>query len=308
MFTPDAFLTELYVLIDDWDKAQPPEPTHPGPRAQLARSEVLTLALFGQWHTFRSERQFWRYATNHLRPLFPCLPSREQFGQAVHRCQDVLNRLAVHLGQCAVPVPCHFEVLDATGIETRDARRRGRGWMPADAAKGKCTRVGWYVGMRILLCVTPDGAISGFGVGSGNTNERLLADTFFAARARRWPALSSVGAACAPAYLADGGFTGEHWEQRWRTVFAAEVLCPPQTNHRRAWSAAVRRWFAGKRQIVETTTEKLLTTFRMETDRWHSLCGLLAWTAAKIAAFNACVLINKQHHRPPMAFASLINW
>jgi hypothetical protein len=35
---------------------------------------------------------------------------------------------------------------------------------------------------------------------------------------------------------------------------------------------------------------------------------LLAWTAAKIAAFNACVLINKQHHRPPMAFASLINW
>jgi hypothetical protein len=308
MLSPTDFLTELYVLIDEWDKTRPLAPLRPGPRPELARSEVLTLALFSQWSGFRSERQFWRYASCHLRPLFPQLPSRVQFLRAVHRIAPVLAHLAVHLGQALVPTECPFEILDATGIETRDARRRGIGWLPGIAAKGKCTREGWYVGLRLLVCVTPEGAITGFGIGSGNTNERKLAETFFAQRAATSSDLPSIGHPVTSWYLTDGGFTGLRWERHWLVDYGAMVICPPERTHRRAWAWEDRRWFAGKRQIVETTTEKLLSMFRMATDRWHTLTGALAWTAAKIAACNAAMVLNRHHGRPLLAFADLIDW
>jgi hypothetical protein len=36
----------------------------------------VTLAIFGQWQGFGSERGFYRYAPHHLRQVFPQLPPR----------------------------------------------------------------------------------------------------------------------------------------------------------------------------------------------------------------------------------------
>jgi hypothetical protein len=50
----------LYVMVDAFCKASlPPEP-HPGPQAARSRSEVVTLALCGQWQGFGSERGLYR--------------------------------------------------------------------------------------------------------------------------------------------------------------------------------------------------------------------------------------------------------
>jgi hypothetical protein len=46
-------------------------------RPRFRRSEVVTLAVFGQWSQFESERGFYRYAQRHLRSAFPTLPERE---------------------------------------------------------------------------------------------------------------------------------------------------------------------------------------------------------------------------------------
>ncbi len=56
MLDADTFLTELYVMVDDFCKANLPADTRPGPEASLSRSEVVTLAIFGQWGRFASER------------------------------------------------------------------------------------------------------------------------------------------------------------------------------------------------------------------------------------------------------------
>jgi len=64
MVDTDTFLTTLYVMIDDFCKASLPAEVHPGPPAALSRGEVLTLAIFGQWQWFGSERGFYRYVTN----------------------------------------------------------------------------------------------------------------------------------------------------------------------------------------------------------------------------------------------------
>src|SRR6516165_5824314 len=58
MVDVDTFLTTLYVMVDDFCMLALPPVLHPGPQAALSRSEVVTLALFGQWQGFGSERGF----------------------------------------------------------------------------------------------------------------------------------------------------------------------------------------------------------------------------------------------------------
>jgi hypothetical protein len=69
----DSFLVSLYVLVDDWWQERHPSTTRkkPGRPALLSDPEVITLALLAQWPRFRSERDFWRFASAHLRAYFP---------------------------------------------------------------------------------------------------------------------------------------------------------------------------------------------------------------------------------------------
>jgi hypothetical protein len=68
----DSFLVSLYVLVDDWWQAVHGRvPRRPGRPALLTDPEVLTLAILAQWPRFRSERDFWRFASSHLREYFP---------------------------------------------------------------------------------------------------------------------------------------------------------------------------------------------------------------------------------------------
>jgi hypothetical protein len=71
MVDVDTFLTTLYIMIDDYCKVFLPPGAYPGPQAAWSRSEVLTLAIFGQWQHFGSERGFYRYAQQYLRVAFP---------------------------------------------------------------------------------------------------------------------------------------------------------------------------------------------------------------------------------------------
>jgi hypothetical protein len=307
MFDPATFLTELYVIIDDWDKTQPPAPPQPGPSPYLSRSEVLTIALVGQWGRFGSERDFWRWAERHLRPFFPRLPSRVQFNQAQRRLAAVLERLAIWLGQQTVTA-CAYEILDATGIATRACQRRGRGWLPGDATIGKCSRLGWYIGTRLLVCSSPIGAITGLGLAPANTNDRWLAETFLAARHTPQPDLPGIGTPQAGRYLADTGFTGVAWETHWQQAYHATVLCPPQQTHQRVWTRRQRRRHTAARQVIESVMDKLLNTFRLSRERPHQLRGLQARLAAKVALHNVCLWLNQRAGRRPLAFADLIDW
>src|SRR5256886_1234093 len=97
MVDVDTFLTTLDVMVDDFCQTSlPPEP-HPDPQAALSRSEVVILALFGQWQGFGSERGFYRYAQRHLRAAFPSLPAREQYNRQVRRQHAALVAFFLHL-------------------------------------------------------------------------------------------------------------------------------------------------------------------------------------------------------------------
>src|SRR6266700_3098354 len=101
----ETFLTTLYVMSDDFCKWHlPAEALQPGPQASLSRSEVITLALFGQWVQFPSERAFYRYAELHLRAAFPALPDRSQFNRLMRKQRDVITTFSLYLVQLPRPV------------------------------------------------------------------------------------------------------------------------------------------------------------------------------------------------------------
>lgn len=308
MVDSDTFLTTLYVMIDDFCQWHlPPEP-HSGAPASLTRSEVLTLALLGQWQRFPSERGFYRYAQQHLRGAFPTLPDRSQFNRLLRQQQAAVVAFSLSLVQRLQAQQCAYEVLDATAVPTRDAKRRGLGWLPGVADIGWSNRLGWYEGIYLLLSVNPGGVITGFGYAPASTKDQPLAETFLAVRHQPHPRLPSVGAPAQGPYVTDKGFEGTAWHYQWRHAYGAEVICAPKRNSQHPWSRAWRRWLAGLRQIVETVNGCLHHGFRLNRERPHDLSGFNARLSAKVALHNFCIWFNEQLGRPCLAFADLIDW
>jgi hypothetical protein len=264
--------------------------------------------MLGQWQGCGSARGFYRYAQRHLRAALPQLPTREQCTRQVRQQHAALVAFFLHLVACLAAQRCLYEALDSSGVPTRDAKRRGAGWLPGLADIGWSNRLGWYEGFPLLMAVNPVGVIPGVGFGPASPKDQPLAEPFFALRRQPHPGLPRVGApACGP-YVVDKGFAGHANQQTWWKVYGAQGICPPKRNSRAPWPKRLRRWLAGVRQIVETVYEKLWQTFRLERERPHDLSGFQARVAAKMALHNFCLWLNAQLGRPRLAFADLVNW
>ena|SRR5262245_41921474 len=150
MVDTDTFLTTLYVMADDFCKTVLlPEP-HPGPQATLSRSEIVTLAIFGQWQGFGSERGFYRYAQRHLRRAFPQLPPREQCNRQVRQQHEAIVAFFLALVPLLAARHCPYEALAAL------ASRRG---MPSDVGRVGCPvwrtsggAIGWADMQAAIWC------------------------------------------------------------------------------------------------------------------------------------------------------------
>ena len=114
----DSFLISLYVYIDEWWKAfHPPNaPRRPGRPALLSESEVLTLAILAQWPRFRSEREFWRFASSHLRPYFPALCSQGQLNRRIRALEPELRLLQRSFAEDLTDPSALYRVMDTTLI------------------------------------------------------------------------------------------------------------------------------------------------------------------------------------------------
>ena len=310
MIDLDTFLTTLYVMVDDFCQSHLDQNTPAvGRDASLHCSEVITLALFGQWIQFPSERAFYRYAQQHLRAAFPDLPDRAQFNRLMRGHRDAITAFGLYLVQLMQAQHCAYEVTGSTAAVTRDAKRRGTGWLAGQADIGWSNRIGWYEGFHLLLCVNPIGVITGFGFGSASTHDQHLAATLFAVRQNPSSRLPSAGVPAQGSSVEDLGFAGERPRRRWREERQVDLVTPPpQTSKRIRWTKALRRWLAGIRQIIETVNDQLLNTFRLSRERPHDLTGFQARLAAKVSLHNFCIWFNLHLGSAPLAFAELLAW
>src|SRR5215210_2397771 len=308
MLDVDTFLTTLYVMVDDFCHSRPQKEQLPGPDASLSPSEVITLAIFSRWSRFSSERDFYRYATDHLQDAFPTLPARAQFNRLVRSCVGLIEEVALHLAQMMGAQSSPYQALDSSAMPIRDAKRRGEGWLAGFADIGWSNRLGWYEGFCLLVAVDRTGVITGFGFAPASTKDQPLAETFFAARHWPNPRLLSVGSPAAGPYVADKGLEGEESHRRWLDLYGVRIICPPKRNSRKPWPKRLRRWVASIRQIIESVYDKLFNAFGLWRERPHELGGLRARLAARVALHNFCIWLNDQLGRPRLAFADLLGW
>lgn len=269
---------------------------------------IRSLALFGQWVQFPSERAFSRYAEHHLRQAFPPLPDRSQFNRQQRLHRDEITAFALFLVQHLQAQDTADEVLDSTAAVTRDAKRRGLGWLAGQADIGWSNRVGWDEGFHLLLSVTAKGVIPGFGFGSASPHDLHLAASLFAARQTPSPHLPSAGLPAHGSYVADKGFAGARPRRTFQECYQVDLIPPPHRDSKRPWPKALRRWLAHLRQIIETVNDKLLNTFRLARERPHDLTGFQARLAAKVALHNFCIWLHLQLDLAPLAFSELIEW
>jgi hypothetical protein len=291
----DSFLTELYVTIDEWWQAQARPRRRAGRPSRLSPSEVLTLAVVAQWPRWRSERDFWRFADRHLRPLFPELGSQSQLNRQLRTIEPVLRSLHWALAQRLAGPAEIYHVLDTTLIPAMHRVRACRhGLFAGQASFGWCvSKTAWVYGFKVALSVSRSGVITAFGLAPANCDERPIGEALLARDGF-------------DLYLTDKGFASPRWEQRWRAVYQAEVITTPQRSFRRAWSAATYRWAAGHRQVVEQVIDQLKDLFALERHRAKTLSGLLARLAAKVTAFTLGEWLNVQHDRPLRHLADLL--
>ena len=294
----DSFLVSLYVSVDDrWRASHPSTPRRPGRPALLADSEVLTLAILAQWPRFRSERDFWRFASSHLRSYLPNLCSQSQFNRRVRTLEPELRALQKALAGDLCDPSAVYRVMDTTlipAIVRVRASEASKGLFCGQATFGRsASKTEWIYGFKVALVVDPDGVVTVFGLAAASSDERPIGEALVA-RDRH------------EAYLADKGFTGAEWERRWLEEYGALVAATPYEDSRRAWPKGDRRWAAGKRQIIEGVICQPKDFFCVERHRAKTLGGLLARLSAKVAAYTCAQRVNASLGRPLRHLADLL--
>ena len=233
-----------------------------------------------------------------------------------------------------------YEALDSVPVPLMRCCRGRRHRLFADEAaigRGGSDHE-WYYGVQLLAAVSEAGTITGSVVGPAPTEERWLAEALMR---WRWdsgalmPKVEELEEVLGPSYcgansgrrkqrvgptgpigvqlgvgkqgqgpyVADAGFEGEAWARHWADHYGAVVLTrgeyevlEPEEGRR------CGHWLAGLRQVAERAFGSLLDVFNLAFPRARTYWGLLSRIAAKVAAFNISVYINRLWKRPAYSF------
>lgn len=329
----DTFFTTLYVVVDDWYKAQGHGlvQRHAGPALRMSDSEVLTVALASCWRVgvpWRSERGLGRYLEAQGRQWFPHLLKRSElnlrirclWGLALQLQQDLAEKLerAEAVYECV-------DVLPLPACSLAQAASHDGHWLWWSRLGYGGNHGGWFWGEQLLVSVSASGGITGWLLGAARLDDRWLLQAFVSLRhgelalpipaagnhrqvaptAQHFAGYAAVGQALPRPYLADRGFNGARWQQQWRH-YGAEVITAPPTNAPTVWSPTTHRWLASKRQMVETVFARLHTVFELQRLNAHSRWGQLTRLACIMAAYNFGLYLNRRLLRPDGALATLL--
>jgi hypothetical protein len=324
----ETFFTALYVIVDDLyqDQVQPQMPASGGPPAAMSDSEVLCLGLAAQWRSgvpWKTERGVLRYVRKHLQCLFPTLLSQSAFNRRLRRLWGAFLLIQDAVATQLVRAE-ELDVMDGFPIPiARGARSFRPGWLAGIARVGKGGNDRYFYGVRMMMVISQSGVATGWALAAGNVQERWVAELLFSTRAgrpqvqgplapathqplvtppREWMApVPRSGAASNKPIMTDSGFRGDAWLVHWAEAYGVHVYPLPKG----AAPAERRRWSA-VRQVVETTFANLSESFGLKYPGAHTVWGLLTRVAAKVAAYNLGILMNRLLGRPDFAFATLI--
>jgi hypothetical protein len=332
----ETFFTLLYVLVDDWYKENVQKHKHQkaGSKPSMSDSEVLTVALAGQWRVgvpWQSERGLVRYMQAHGRGMFPTMLERSGFNRRVRYLWGAFILLQQTVGELLENTSALYECVDSLPIPAFSGgqanREKGHWLWESSVGRGAG---GWFWGDHLLATVSSSQAVTGWLLGTAAINDRWLLEALVSARAgqaslvepprrpkdarasRTPPPLGKIGPFQAVGhahhrpYLADKGFNGERWASHWLQRYQATVITVPPDNEQHPWPPQAKVQLASHRQIIETVFARLDQVFHIKQLNAHSRWGQYTRVAAKMAAYNIALFINRLLDRPQGALATLI--
>lgn len=331
----DTFITLLYVWIDDWYKSEMAEQIQRkrGPKPSMSDSEVLTVAIVGQWRygvPWQSERGVVRYMLTHGHVWFPNMLERSRFNERVRFLWAVIIKLQQALATVLTPVEPIYEVVDCMPLPSCSNSQSLKSghclWWGTRGYGG--TQGGWYWGDQVIMSVTPQHVITSWLIGPAHADDRAMFQAMLSQKYggyhfitpkpwRPWrklsepshirPLLAAGQGKQGAYYLCDKGFNGFRWQNHWFQHYGVNVITEP--SHREgveplpdSWV----KWCHGMRQSVETVFSILSDVFHIKRLRARSELGQRTRVALATTAYNWGIWVNRYLHRPDLAHATLL--
>jgi len=272
----ETLFTILYVLIDDWYKAEGSQLMggKVGAKPTFSDSEMLTLMLAHDFVPFPSETQYVAFIrANHL-GLFPKLVDQSQYNRRARGLVWLIEPLRrAGLRQLGVGKP-EYLLVDTKPVPVLGMKRsKRRSDFRGKADYGYCAaRQFHYFGYKLVLLTTLDGLPVVYDLVPASTDERVAAETVLAR-------VTNVHV------LGDKGFLGDAWQAEIYATTANRVWTQKRTNQKQQNPPAFDRLLNAVRERIEGVFHSLQNTGRnLERLLAKHERGLHVRVAAKIAA------------------------
>jgi Transposase DDE domain len=279
----DTLLTALYVELTDRIIPSRGTPRRgPGRPAGVTDAELVCLAVAQVLLRYDDERHWLRAAASRVGHLFPRLLGQSEYNDRVKSAaplmEAALRWLADHTPGTAeqlrlmdaTPVPCGQSVVTAKRSDLS-------GW----AGYGYCaSHSRFYWGAKLMLIVTCDGTVTGFGLANPKlAGEREETTQMLTVQPANQPRPGTT-------IVADKGFAGDDFE-KFLTGLGLDLIRPARKDEKNP------RYFPNwLRQRVEAIIWTLKNQLGLEHHGGRVPAGLWARVLQRLLALNAAIWHN----------------
>jgi hypothetical protein len=282
----DTLATALYVRVDDLLKSEPGRtPWRPrvGIAPKISDAEMLTLAVMQALLGHTSESRWLRFASCHLRHLFPYLPQQPGYNKRLRALPATMNWLIGVLARDTSVFSDDVWVVDSTPVECARSRETVKrsdlaGW----AEYGYCASHSRYFwGLRLHLLCTLHGLPVGYALTGAKADERqVLLDILHAdADLTDRPAQIIIG---------DKNYFGAEFEATLPEA-GIQLLRPARKGEPDRPGA---RFFKPLRQVIESINDTLKGQLDLEHHGGRTRAGVIARVWQRILALTAAIWHN----------------
>lgn len=289
----DTLATALYVRVDDLLKDFPQRaPARPrvGIAPKITDAELITLAVMQALAGRPSEARWLRYASAHLRHLFPYLPGQPGYNKRLRHLADTIAWLITALARDTSLFTDDVWVVDSTPVECARSRETVRrsdlaGW----AEYGYCashTRYFW--GLRLHLLCTLHGLPVGFALTGAKADEReVLLDIFDTDPTLTADRREQV-------VIADKNYYGREFEG----ILADAGLHLLRPARKGEPERPGTRFFKPLRQVIESINDTFKGQLDLEQHGGHTPGGVWVRVLQRVLALTAAIWHNDRIGAP----------
>lgn len=292
----ETFITTVFCLTDDFIRdfvrQQPQKLRQRGPAPTLADSEVVTMAIVGEFLGLATDQGIYRYFRRHQSALFPALARlhRTTFARQAANLWAVMRALWQHEVHALVPAPL-LHIVDSAPVPVCRLARAPRCRRLRDVAAYGHDAVArqTFYGVRAHLRLAWPGVITALELAPGNVSDIAMA----------------------PEVLGDvaGWVLGDraYWSPEVRrTLWAQAIALLAPYKKKSLETHPWPHWLLHTRRRIETVFGQLIERFHLARvwarDRWH----LSARVLRKVLSHTTAVLLCRAGAFEPLTFDALL--